>query len=385
MPPAPALSLECLREGEVGVEQIHRLQRRGLVEDLAGRVLDVGGCHLACLPRSACEFRFTTVVNLDSQRKGRVASGAAGRRAGGTAAGGPAGAAGGGAAGRRGGGAAGRRGERQRRLSSAGSDGASGTLGVGKRPTRRPPGGGWGVCGRDGRRRPSRLGRRVGWDVCVRLRARVLRHGQQNGCRVPDPTHVEGWGPDCPDSGRGAPDVTDGPRGRRRVAGPSGQQCLVVVARCFSNDHPPHAWPQTRRARGRPIRAAPAPAPAPAQRPAVVARRPPASARPRGPSRRGCRRAAAATAAARRKNSGASCSQVAPIPPWTLIIARAAKSSASPAALRAALAASGELLGPRLARPAGVVLEPAGVLQPAQHLGQLVLDRLVGARSPGRR
>ena len=43
------------------------------------------------------------------------------------------------------------------------------TSGVGKRPTPRPPGGGWGVCGRDGGRRPSRLRRGVGWDVrsCV--------------------------------------------------------------------------------------------------------------------------------------------------------------------------------------------------------------------------
>ena len=41
-----------------------------------------------------------------------------------------------------------------------------------------------------------------------------------------------------------------------------------------------------------------------------------------------------------RKYSGASCSHVAPIPPWTLIIARVAKSSAWPAAVRATLAAS---------------------------------------------
>jgi predicted MFS family arabinose efflux permease len=48
---------------------------------------------------------------------------------------------------------------------------------------------------------------------------------------------------------------------------------------------------------------------------------------------------------ARRKNSGASCSQVAPVPPCTLIIDRAAKSSARPDAERAALAASGNSLG----------------------------------------
>ena len=48
---------------------------------------------------------------------------------------------------------------------------------------------------------------------------------------------------------------------------------------------------------------------------------------------------------ARRKNSGASCSQVAPIPPCTSIIARVAKSSACPAADRAALAASGNSSG----------------------------------------
>src|SRR5579875_3052960 len=66
---------------------------------------------------------------------------------------------------------------------------------------------------------------------------------------------------------------------------------------------------------------------------------------------------------ARRKNSGASCSQVAPIPPWTLIIARAANSSASPAAARKA----------------------AGILQPAQHLDELMLDRLVGPDRPAER
>ena len=67
------------------------------------------------------------------------------------------------------------------------------------------------------------------------------------------------------------------------------------------------------------------------------------------------------------------------MPPCTLIIERAAKSSASPAAERAALAASGNSSGLDSPRPAGVVLQPAGVLQPAQDLGQLVLDRLVGA------
>ena len=44
-----------------------------------------------------------------------------------------------------------------------------------------------------------------------------------------------------------------------------------------------------------------------------------------------------------------------------------------------------ELLGLGLARPAGVVLQAAGVLELAQDLGQLVLDRLVGAdRAPER-
>jgi len=43
---------------------------------------------------------------------------------------------------------------------------------------------------------------------------------------------------------------------------------------------------------------------------------------------------------ARRKKSGASCSQVAPIPPWTEIMVRPATSSACPPAERAALAAS---------------------------------------------
>ena len=39
----------------------------------------------------------------------------------------------------------------------------------------------------------------------------------------------------------------------------------------------------------------------------------------------------------------------------------------------------------RRAGPAGVVLQAAGVLKPAQHLGQLVLDGLIGAdRAPER-
>ena len=67
------------------------------------------------------------------------------------------------------------------------------------------------------------------------------------------------------------------------------------------------------------------------------------------------------------------------MPPCTLIIARAAKSSAAPAAERAALAASGNSSGAEVASPTRVVLEAAGVLEPAQNLGQLVLDRLVGA------
>ncbi|MDB6114264.1 MAG: lpxB, partial [Lacunisphaera sp.] len=48
---------------------------------------------------------------------------------------------------------------------------------------------------------------------------------------------------------------------------------------------------------------------------------------------------------ARRKNRGASCSQVAPMPPWTLMFVRAAKSRAAPAAARAALAAWPQLAG----------------------------------------
>ena len=48
---------------------------------------------------------------------------------------------------------------------------------------------------------------------------------------------------------------------------------------------------------------------------------------------------------ARRKNSGASCSQVAPIPPCTEICARVAWSSASPATSRNAAAASGSSSG----------------------------------------
>ena len=56
---------------------------------------------------------------------------------------------------------------------------------------------------------------------------------------------------------------------------------------------------------------------------------------------------------ARRKYSGASCSQVAPMPPCTEIIVRAAWSSARPATERAALAASGNSAGaPLRAQPA---------------------------------
>ena len=67
------------------------------------------------------------------------------------------------------------------------------------------------------------------------------------------------------------------------------------------------------------------------------------------------------------------------MPPCTEIIVRAPWSSARPATERAALAASGNSAGRAVARPAGVVEQRAPVLQLAQHLGQRVLDRLVGA------
>ena len=70
-----------------------------------------------------------------------------------------------------------------------------------------------------------------------------------------------------------------------------------------------------------------------------------AAARRPGRSRRRARPAGAGRAGARRKYSGASCSHVAPMPPCTLMFDRAAKSSAAPAAERAALAASGNSAG----------------------------------------
>ena len=41
--PAAALSVERFAERQVGLEQIERLQRRRLIEDVTGRVGDVGG------------------------------------------------------------------------------------------------------------------------------------------------------------------------------------------------------------------------------------------------------------------------------------------------------------------------------------------------------
>ena len=58
---------------------------------------------------------------------------------------------------------------------------------------------------------------------------------------------------------------------------------------------------------------------------------------------------------------------------------RAAWSSARPPTERAALAASGNSLGRAVARPAGVVEQRAPVFELAQHLGERVLDGLVGA------
>ena len=73
------------------------------------------------------------------------------------------------------------------------------------------------------------------------------------------------------------------------------------------------------------------------------------------------------------------------MPPCTEIIVRAAKSSARAGRRARGAGRERELVGLRLARPAGVVEQRAGVLQLAQDLGQLVLDRLVGAdRAPER-
>ena len=106
---------------------------------------------------------------------------------------------------------------------------------------------------------------------------------------------------------------------------------------------------------------------------------------PPGPPRRPSPPSSRRESCARRKYSGASCSQVAPMPPCTEICARAAWSSAAPAATRSADAASGNSSGLSWRRPAGVVHQRAGVLEPPQHLHQLVLDRLVGAdRAPER-
>ncbi len=66
---------------------------------------------------------------------------------------------------------------------------------------------------------------------------------------------------------------------------------------------------------------------------------------------------------ARRKNSGASCSQVAPMPPCTLIIERAAKSSALPGYRACGARRQRELLRLGLSRPARVVLQAASILR----------------------
>ncbi len=109
------------------------------------------------------------------------------------------------------------------------------------------------------------------------------------------------------------------------------------------------------------------------RRPARAARRRPGRSRwPVPPSSR-------RESCARRKYSGASCSQVAPMPPWTEIIVRAASSSARPADRAGGAGGERELRRRAAARPAGVVEQRAPVLELAQHLGEGVLDRLVGA------
>ena len=70
-----------------------------------------------------------------------------------------------------------------------------------------------------------------------------------------------------------------------------------------------------------------------------------AARRPRGRRRRPCPPSSRRESCARRKYSGASCSHVAPMPPWTEICARDAWSSAWPATSRNADAASGNSSG----------------------------------------